>query len=356
MSSSTRLSFIDWFKAIGMTLIVYGHTAGWAPLATFPPIYIKQIGVTLFLFAAGYSLAKEQRPWNVVLFRRLFEMFFFGLTVALIVSAGDLITIGRIAKSNYLPFILGANVLLNQFPANPTTWYIGTYTHLLLLWALVLRRISLSRGVIGVVVVFEIVIRAFLLRDVGDFVAYVALTNWITVFLLGYYCGQRGIVTLGGSAPRWSAILALGTAVWLYLANRLPFAPAFPLMQPSAPGWLPLLLTSTAITFVYVGVTLGAFGLFTVIRAPRVVSLVARNTILVFIAHMPICHVVLRVIGEHPNAPWWPTLVLATLSLPGLTFVSEAIHKTGLIETFQTAVSRKLLVRERSAIVATAQI
>lgn len=354
MNSKARLPFIDWFKCVGMTLIVYGHTAGWAPLATFPPIYLKQIGVALFLFAAGYSLAKEQRPWRVALFRRLFPMYFFGLAVALLVSAGDVVTIGRVAKSNYLPFLLGANLLLNQFPANPTTWYIGTYIHLLLLWAVVLRRTTVTRSLIAVAVVLEIGTRAFLMKDVGGFVAYVGLTNWITVILLGYYCGQRGTVTLGGSISWWSGILALGIAGWLYVANRLPFVPAFPLMQPRAPGWLPMVLTSGAITAVYAGLTWGAFGLFSRVEAPRVVTLVARNTVLVFIGHMPVCHVVLRVIGEHPDAPWWPTLILATLALPGFTLLSEAIHKTGVVDAVQTAVGRRLLVRQGRPLVATA--
>jgi acyltransferase-like protein len=354
MNSTARLPFIDWFKCVGMTLIVYGHTAGWAPLATFPPIYIKQVGVALFLFAAAHSLAREQRRWTVVLFRRLFDVFLFGLVIALLISAGDLVAVGRVAKSNYLPFILGANLLLNQFPANPTTWYIGTYVHFLLLWVMYLRHISVTRRLLAVAVAVEIGTRAFLMRDVGNFVAYMSLSNWMIVFLLGYYVGQRGCTTLTGSVWKWLAVLVSGVFGWLYVADRLPLVRTFPLMQPDSSGWLPLIVTSGAVTAVYVGLTWSAFGLFSQLAAPRVVVFFARNTVLVFIAHMPVCHVVLGLVGEHPNAPWWPTLLLFTLSLPGLALLSHAVHKTGVVDVIQRAVSKRLLLREEPSLVAAA--
>jgi hypothetical protein len=95
--------------------------------------------------------------------------------------------------SNYLPFVVGANVLVNAFPANPTTWYIGTYIHLLLLWALVLRRITVGPRLLIGVLAAEVLIRALLLTAAGAFVAYMALSNWITVLLLGMACGQRHV-------------------------------------------------------------------------------------------------------------------------------------------------------------------
>ena len=167
MTSRARLPFIDFFKSIGMTVIVYGHVAGWAPLASFPPIYLKQVGVALFLFAAAYSLAGDARSSREVLFNRLFEVYVFGLALALLLSVGGLMTGGRWQRSNYLPFAGGVNVLLDYFPANPTTWYIGTYVHFLVLWAILLRRVRIPLSFVPAALGVEVLARALLPQHAG---------------------------------------------------------------------------------------------------------------------------------------------------------------------------------------------
>ena len=37
--------FVDWMKAVGMSLIVYGHVAHATTVPLTPPIYLKQFGV-----------------------------------------------------------------------------------------------------------------------------------------------------------------------------------------------------------------------------------------------------------------------------------------------------------------------
>jgi fucose 4-O-acetylase-like acetyltransferase len=151
--------FLDWLKAVGLMLIVYGHVAHASAVWIAPPIYIKQFGVTFFVFASGFTLARERRPaWQVV-YQRLFEVCLFGVACAAIISLAGALTHHGLQLSNYTPFALGTNVLFNNFPANPTTWYIGTYIHLLLLWALVLRRISIGPRLIVGVLAVEILIR-----------------------------------------------------------------------------------------------------------------------------------------------------------------------------------------------------
>ena len=73
----------------------------------------------------------------------------------------------------------------DNFPANPTTWYLGTYIHALLLWACWLSRHRLGAGAIVVALAVEITARMALLTWVGPFVAYMALTNWLGVFAVG---------------------------------------------------------------------------------------------------------------------------------------------------------------------------
>src|SRR4051812_30253172 len=114
-----RLPFIDWMKCFGMTLIVLGHVAGAYINHLTPPFYPKQLGVAFFLFVAAFSVARDRRPWSEVLFRRLFEVCLFGLAFALLMSAIVFARQADLNESNYLPFLLGANVLLDNFPANP---------------------------------------------------------------------------------------------------------------------------------------------------------------------------------------------------------------------------------------------
>src|SRR4029450_2808150 len=139
----------DWLKAVGIALIVQGHvaaaTVGWAT----PPVYPKQLGVALFVCAMGYSLGLERRDgWRVV-YNRAFEMMLFGLMCALAMSVAGVLLFSDFVESHYLPLALGSNVFLDAFPANPTTWYIGTYLHLLGLWALVLRHVRITAALLA---------------------------------------------------------------------------------------------------------------------------------------------------------------------------------------------------------------
>src|SRR5207249_7668616 len=91
---------IDWLKAIGLTLIVVGHFADRAMLTLLPPIYPKQIGVALFLYAAGYGLAREYRSTWHVLSRRLFDMYLYGGGGALLCRVIGLATLRHALGSN----------------------------------------------------------------------------------------------------------------------------------------------------------------------------------------------------------------------------------------------------------------
>jgi peptidoglycan/LPS O-acetylase OafA/YrhL len=166
------LPFVDWLKAVGMALIVLGHVDHGLISTTTPPFYPKQLGVTMFLFATGYTLANERRAALRVVLSRYFDVWAYGLLFALLMSAYQLVRIDDANMSNYLPLAGGLNVLVNDFPANPTTWYIGTYFHLLIVWALVFRGRAVGRAAILAALIVEIVMRGILLEQAGQFVAF----------------------------------------------------------------------------------------------------------------------------------------------------------------------------------------
>jgi hypothetical protein len=281
-----RLPFIDWMKCLGMLIIVYGHTAGTGILEFTQPFNPKQLGVAFFVFVMGFSLARETRPTWQTLYNRLFEMMLFGWIGALLVSVFKLIAVGDLAESNYLPLFLGANVLFDFFPANPTTWYIGTYLHLLVLWAFLGRRWTFPTWIVPVVFGLEIVIRILLMEYVGDYVAYMLLTNWIGIFVLGMWAGQQAFVATPPKrsvALAWG-VLAIAAVVWPMVAARLQLEDTFPFRRFAGP----LLYTSMAVTALYSVYTLALFYVSRRFPDLAIVRLIARNTIIVFIAHMPL--------------------------------------------------------------------
>jgi fucose 4-O-acetylase-like acetyltransferase len=292
---SAREDFIDWMKMLGILLIVYGHVAGWTINVYTPPVYPKQLGVALFIFVAGFSLARERRDPARAVFNRLFEVFLVGILCALLLTAIGALSRTGLQLSNYVPFLLGANLLFDNFPANPTTWYIGTYIHLLIAWALVVRRIHVTTLVIVGWAIVEVVIRAWLTGAAGGFIAYMALPNWMTTFLLGMLIGQRA------ESPRRTegvvaslAILITVVVAWAVTITRLGFDLSFPFRVPDAAaaaagGDFGLkLATSAAVTGLYTGIAWLVFDVTRCLTAPSAVRFFSRNTLIVFILHMPL--------------------------------------------------------------------
>ena len=104
----SRQSFIDWMKAVGMFLIVFGHVVG-PPFNQFTqPIYPKQLGVAFFLFITAWSLANESRSGYRVLFNRIFPLYFLGICFALFLSVVLIFVKNDTNPSNYLPFYSGS--------------------------------------------------------------------------------------------------------------------------------------------------------------------------------------------------------------------------------------------------------
>lgn len=320
---TVRLPFIDWMKTAGMLLIVYGHVVGGPSNFVTPPIYQKQLGVAFFLFVAGFSLARDTRPPRQLMVTRLFEILLIGTLSALVASVVSFAAGGRGDLSNYLPMLGGVNVLHNGFPANPTTWYIGTYLHVIVLWALAVRHLAVTPAVIATALVLEVAIRAVLWPWAGGFVAYMLLTNWMTAFLLGVYAGRRPLDT----AYRASTTMMAAAAVALPLLSGLVWSydEAFPFRGVPAAGPLAPLVTSLGVTMLYAGATWLTFRVTSTLRRSAVVEFLSAQTIVVFVAHMPLYYLLGGVIGH------WPRTVRAVLLMiacyPGLALAGMWLYR-----------------------------
>jgi hypothetical protein len=312
-------------KAAGISLIVFGHVAHASTVPLAPPIYVKQLGVAFFLFATGFTLARERRRTVDVLINRLFQIYLFGLALAAIITVLGVVAGTGSAFSNYLPFAGGANVVLDNFPANPTTWYIGTYLHFLVLWAVWLRRVRIRLSMVALALLLEIPVRALLMVYAGPFVAYMFLTNWIAVFVLGLARGGHRDEQAGlglGSA----GLMLIGLAWWAAAARGMRFAPDFPFM--TIVGWPALAGAATvslAVSIFYVAAAGLLFELTRRHEAPAPVRFLARNSLIVFLAHMPLFFALNPMLIDWGFGYWTRAFIHLVLFVPGLAIVSEII-------------------------------
>ncbi len=295
-----RLPFIDWMKAIGMLLIVYGHSSAGTHFFTTDPIFVKQLGVAFFVFVTGYMLARENRPTSYVVFSRLFGIGLYGFGFAIFMSIVGLCLRSDPAESNYLPFLAGANVFFNYFPANPTTWFIGTYLHLILLWAILLRRVQLRWWMLSFWIPVSVLARALFIDILGQYVAYMLVTNWTTLFLLGMLSGSRPSETRK-SVSAWISAAGLAISlllIWPKLVTTIPFGEGFPfrIVQRKNPQ-MALLETSALVELIYVLGTLVSYRLSLVLPRLRLIEFFARNTVVIFIFHMPLVYLLHPYVG-----------------------------------------------------------
>lgn len=296
-ATPTRFSFIDWMKTIGMALIVFGHIDGGLIDQRTPPFYPKQLGVAFFMFLTGFSMARDHRPSRVIIPRRLFEIYAIGIAFAALMSVIGLARIGDPAESNYLPFLLGANVAFNFFPANPTTWFIGTYTHAILIGALVIRYARFHPWMLVPTMLIEILIRTVFMQHGVNFIAYMLLTNWATVFLLGFCIGQHLEPVIPGRRSLSLILLATLTLslAWPVVWKACDLQPTFPFMRPGrGAGFTGLMLVSAGVSFLYTGWSWLLYHLAYRLPDLPLTRFFARNTLFIFIAHMPLYYALLE--------------------------------------------------------------
>lgn len=331
---NSRVDFIDWLKAIGMLLIVVGHFFG-EPFDQFTqPVYPKQLGVAFFVFVMGWGLASETRPHWQVVYNRLFPMYFWGIAITLLISFLSLSIIGSLKLTNFLPFLGGINVLANNFPSNPTTWFIGTYLHILLLWALLLRRLTMSVQLLIVVFLVEWVVRGLLIEGGYLYNAYMLTTNWLSILALGMFLSQQT-----DNPPHRLTVIIIASLWLLFLAcwagamnSYFNFEHSFPIKTLSQPyGLISSLGLSFGVSLVYIINTLFAVVLFQHLRASALVRFFARNTIIVFIAHMPLYDVAEPIARLFVESGWGKRAIIVFIMFVGLSALSELLHR--LIDT-----------------------
>ncbi len=285
--------FIDLMKAAGMLLIIFGHIIG-DPSNFYnqltQPAHTKQVGVAFFIFVTGWGLANNTKPPLKAVYNRIFAFYFYGILFAVFISILFIFLKGDINPSNYLPFFFGANVFFNNFPANPTTWYIGTYLHMLLFWYFFMQGKSIEKRHLVMAFIFENLVRCVFLAWGKDFIAYMLFPNWLTVFLLGMYLHNK---RQKDTTPKvfiliiaWLSFIA----IWTYLTKVIGFDGAFPFRNMTSDFSMALPVESVLISGTYIINTLFFFEIARRLPGAALISFLARATLITVIVHMPIVY------------------------------------------------------------------
>ena len=329
-SNLKHQNFIDLMKAVGMFLIIYGHIVG-DPSNLYnqltQPVHTKQIGVAFFVFLTGWGLANNVRPPLRTVFNRIFPFYLYGILCALFLSVLFFFLKNDINLSNYMPFILGVNVFFNYFPANPTTWYIGTYLHILLFWYFFLQGKTIGKRHLVLAFVVENAVRCIFMAWEQDFIAYMMLPNWLTVFLLGMYFHQK---QQKSTSPfvlvliiAWIGVVIFSTSV----ANVIGFDGAFPFRNMTSDFSLSIPFESLLISATYIVHTLLFFEIARRLPGHSIISFFSRATLITVIIHMPIVFETHRYFYKLFASADVARIVYIFVIYIGTAVVSEIIHK-----------------------------
>ena len=324
-------NFIDWMKALGMFLIVIGHVVG-DPFNLYnqisQPVYTKQLGVAFFVFITGWSLANDSRPRLRVVFNRIFPIYFYGFVFALLISLIFIFTKNDTNPSNYLPFFLGVNVLFNNFPANPTTWYIGTYFHLLVFWYFFMQGRTVTIKHLLLAFLVENIVRSLLITTGNNFIAYMTLPNWLTIFLFGMYFRNRAdqkssSLVLFMLIAGW--VLALIS--WSFIADAISFDQSFPFRKAEGFAMASPLALSLLVSGIYILNTWIFFEIARRLPFQKIISFLSRNTLIIFIAHMPVIYELSPYLYRLIDTVMIKQALLIFLLYFGLAVISEMIQR-----------------------------
>jgi hypothetical protein len=129
--------------------------------------------------------------------------------------------------------------------------------------------------------------------------------------------------------------------------QRIGPLPTFPLMSFALPAAANALLVSVCVSALYLTVTWLAYESLNGAVPSRVMQLVARNSVIVFIAHMPLYYATAAwVEGAFPSY-WARVAVRLLLCLVVLTLVSEGVHRLVAVRQLRDRIAS--MVVERAA-------
>ena len=174
----------------------------------------------------------------------------------------------------------------------------------------------------------EVVIRAALMGAGLDMIAYMLIPDWATVFLLGMLLGRdartderRGLATYLGAL----VLMAVG---WGLVARWMSMDGTFPFMRLAGDQTvLKLLFTSACVSLVYLSFTWLTFEVTLRFKDRKMVHFMARNTLFIFITHMPVYYALLWLLRGWRGSYWTLAGLRLLVCFLLLAVVSEALTR-----------------------------
>jgi hypothetical protein len=154
------------------------------------------------------------------------------------------------------------------------------------------------------------------------------LPNWVTVFLLGMYMRDRDQEAQPTTLPVYVLSLMLLLIAWTFGMRQVALDETFPWRNfVGMAGPAAALVRSVCVTFLYVAYTWLIFEVTRRLPGSLIVSFFARQTVFIFIAHMPLLFALQQPL-RHMIPSYWPRIGLLMLILyPGLAIVSEVVMR-----------------------------
>jgi hypothetical protein len=152
------------------------------------------------------------------------------------------------------------------------------------------------------------------------------LTNWTTLLLVGLWFAQHPS-RASTHEWLWSLALAALVLVWPLTIGSLGWNQTFPLMTRSDVGTIAgSLLTSATISALYLSYTVLAYLVLLQLPELRIVRFLARNTLIIFIAHMPAYYLLEWLLATRIQNYAGRVAVEFLVCLVGLAWISEWIR------------------------------
>jgi hypothetical protein len=186
-----------------------------------------------------------------------------------------------------------------------------------------------------IAIIAEISIRAFLLYLDKDFIAYMFLHNWLTVFILGGYLFQKKDTHWQPKTVILVLAWLIAVALWASPLNTLISPNSFPFRDlMTNEGWAPI-LRSCLISIIYVVNTYVFFEIFRRLPKSKVIEFFARNSLITFIIHMPLIYGFNKEVFSYFDASWLQQLALIIIIFVSSAIISEFIQKFVKLGYFQ---------------------
>jgi len=175
--------------------------------------------------------------------------------------------------------------------------------------------------------IFENIVRCIFMAWEKDFIAYMLLPNWLTIFLLGMYLHDRR--QLKTSPYIFVLIMAWLITITLqtYFANLIGFDHPFPFRNMDINSQLTVPVESLLISATYIVHTLFFFEIARRLPGHSVISFFARATLITVIIHIPIIFETHQYFYKLFASEDVARIVFIFVIYIGTAMVSEIIHK-----------------------------